>query len=268
MRLARWPGVMAAALAAGGCWPGAGPLAEIEPEPPVPPPKEWKWELVKVYPHDAGAFTQGLVWDSGVLYESLGLYGQSAIRRVELESGRTLAEVRLGASYFGEGLARHEGALYQLTWREGMVFVWDMRTLELRRQHRYSGEGWGLARLGKELVMSDGSDTLRVMNPGAFREVRRIRVRSDKGPVTGLNELEMMDGLLLANVFQTEEVVVIDPGTGAVAGRIDFTGLFPESARAPGMDVMNGLAWREETRTLLVTGKRWPLLFEVRLAAP
>lgn len=251
-----------------GCGPSSLPPAIIEPAEPLPPPKLWRWELVRVYPHDPAAFTQGLLWHDGALYESLGLYGQSAVRRVELATGKTLAETRLPPRFFGEGLALAGGDLIQLTWREGVAFVWDIRSLKMKRSLTYPGEGWGLALFGKELILSDGTDTLRVLDPGSFRERRRIRVRSDKGPVTMLNELEMMGGLLLANLFQKDEVAIIDPATGAQTGRLDFSGLFPDSERTPQMDVLNGLAWREETKTLFVTGKRWPLLFEVRPVEP
>ncbi len=247
-----------------GCgWP-QGSVIEIRPEAHLPT-KTWRWELVRIYPHDPAAFTQGLLWHDGALYESVGLYGRSAIRRVDLTTGKALAEARLPSRYFGEGLALVGDELIQLTWREGIAFVWDRRTFELKRSVRYAGEGWGLAPFDGELILSDGTEILRALDPRSFRERRRIHVVSERGPVTMLNELETLGRLLLANVYQTNLVAVIDPSTGTQIAQIDFGRLFPESARTPEMDVLNGLAWREETRTLFVTGKNWPLLFEVKL---
>ncbi len=214
-------------------------------------------------PHDPVAFTQGLLIDGDVWLESTGQYGQSELREVDRASGKVLRRVRLAPEFFGEGLALHQGRLYQLTWREGTCIVYDRETFRELRRFRYSEEGWGLASDGRNLYLSDGSDRIRVLDPETFAEIRRFAVRGALGPVTHLNELEWVDGELWANVWQTGWVVRIDPGSGEVVGFIDLRALPPQADRQAGMDVLNGIAVDPATGALWVTGKRWPALYRI-----
>ena len=218
------------------------------------------------YPHDSTAYTQGLVAADGVLFESTGLYGRSDVRRVDARSGRVLASVRLAPDRFGEGLALLRGRLYQLTWKEGVAYVYDAATLALLDSLRYPGEGWGLATDGASLIMSDGSDSLRFVSPGTFRVQRVVHVRYQGEPLHRLNELEYVKGDLFANVYQTNFVLRIDPETGTVRELLDFSDLYPQDRRPPWADVMNGIAV-SDSGELFLTGKLWPVLFRVRLAA-
>lgn len=242
----------------------AAPLgaAAIAVEGPAPV-EQLRLEIVRVLPHDPGAFTQGLVWNGRTLYESTGLLGRSSLREVELETGRVVRRVALPPHVFGEGLALVEGRLVQLSWQNGLAFVWDAATFEPRGEHRYAGEGWGLCYDGRRLVMSDGSSTLAFRDPATFAETGRLGVTRDGDPVPYLNELECVGGAIYANIWQTDDIVRIDPASGRVTARIDARGLLAPAERA-GVDVLNGIAYRPETGTFLVTGKLWPKLFEVR----
>ena len=216
-------------------------------------------------PHDPAAFTEGLVWHDGVFYESTGLYGSSDVRRVRPSDGRVLARRALPRRMFGEGLALVRGRLVQLTWKERTALVWDTRGLRRAGGFRYAGQGWGLARLGRRLVMSDGTATLRVVDPATFRVVRRVRVTDGGAPVTQLNELEVIRGRIWANVWQSDDIVVIDPATGRVRLRIDgsgLRGLLPPGGRP---EVLNGIAWDPASQAVYVTGKWWPRVFRLRL---
>jgi len=214
------------------------------------------------YPHDPGAFTQGLVWHGGFLYESVGRYEVSGVRQVELESGRVLREARLGPELFGEGLARVDRRLVQLTWREGRALVWDLASLAPVRDFAYSGEGWGLAYDGRDLWMSDGTDVLIRRDPESFAVRGRLRVTHAGAPLANLNELEWAEGALWANVWGEDVVVRIDTGSGAVTARVEAVGLLTP-AEAAGVDVLNGIAYDAERRVFYLTGKLWPKLFEV-----
>jgi glutamine cyclotransferase len=220
--------------------------------------------ITATYPHDSTAYTQGLVAVGDTLYESTGLYGHSEVRRVDRHSGRVLAAVALPANRFGEGLAVLHGHLYQLTWKEGVGYVYDAKTLARIDAFHYAGEGWGLATDGASLIMSDGSDSLRVLSPATFRVQRVMHVRSQEGPVTQLNELELANGDLFANIYRANWIARIDPATGAVRELLDFTDLYPMNRRPPWADVMNGIA-ATASGDLLLTGKDWPVLVEVRL---
>ncbi len=238
---------------------------EVIDFPPAPKAPTLRWELVKVYPHDREAFTQGLLFHDGQLFESTGLYGRSTLRQVELETGRPIRTLDLPPYLFGEGLAEWNGILYQLTWRENQVLRWDLKTFDRLQPLRSPWEGWGLTTWGERLLHTDGSEHVRVIHPDKFREVLRIVVRTEEGPLTRLNELEMIEGKLYANILGRDQVAQVDLSTGHVTGWLDFTDLLPTTERSSGTNVLNGIAWREETRTLFVTGKNWPLLFEVRL---
>jgi glutamine cyclotransferase len=224
------------------------------------------YEETAHFPHDPAAFTEGLVSVDSVLYESTGEYGHSELRRVDLRSGRVLASRALPANRFGEGLALLNDRLYQLTWKAGVAYTYEAATLAPGDSLHYAGEGWGLTIDGTNLIMSDGSDSLRVLSPATFEVQRVIHVRYQDAPLYQLNELEYVDGELLANVYQTNWVVRIDPSTGVVREAIDFSDLYQN--RSPLADVMNGIAIAPDGRQLLLTGKRWPVLFQVLLRHP
>lgn len=214
------------------------------------------------FPHDPTAYTQGLLLDKGVLYESTGLYGHSDVRRVDLKSGRVLASRKLADNRFGEGLALLNGRLYQLTWKEGVAYTYDPATLAPGDSFRYGGEGWGLTTDGTSLIMSDGSDSLRYLSP-TFKVQRTVHVKYNNQPLSQLNELEYVHGDLLANVYQTDWVLRIDPQTGVVRQLLDFSDLYPK--RPETAEVMNGISIAPDSGQLLLTGKLWPVMFEVRL---
>ena len=223
------------------------------------------YRVVAYYPHDTSAFTQGLLVVDGKLIESTGGYGTSSIRIVHLESGRILRRQELPDNRFGEGLALAGGRLYQLTWKAGTVIVREPGTLDGIGEFRYSGEGWGLAALGDELVMSDGTAELRFLDAENFIERRRVEVRDGELPVTGLNELEQVEGYVWANVWPTDRIAIIDPADGRVRGWLDLSGILPVVMRGPRADVLNGIAYDSDSRRLFVTGKNWPRLFEIEV---
>lgn len=223
------------------------------------------FEIVAQFPHDTGAYTQGLVWDDSVLYESTGRYGYSEVRRVDLRTGKALATTRLAPDRFGEGLALLEGRLYQLTWESKVGYVYDAATLARVDSFTYAGEGWGLATDGTSLVMSDGSDSVRFLSPTSFATERVVKVRYQDSPLSKLNELEFVNGELLANVYESDWVARIDPASGTVRELIDFAALWPRGQRPYGADVMNGIARAPAPGELLLTGKLWPTVYSVRL---
>lgn len=232
---------------------GAAPIVE-----------ELAVRVVRKYPHADDAFTQGLIWHGGVLYESTGQYGGSSLRRVRLEDGTILAERKLESDLFGEGLALVGQHLVQLTWREGVAVVSDVGSLEERKRLRYAGEGWGLCFDGTSLVMSDGSSILEFRDPETMELVREVTVSKNGRPVPRLNELECVGSDVYANIWQRQEILRIDAATGRVTGSIDASNLLSrrEALRA---DVLNGIAYKPETDTFLLTGKLWPHVFEVEL---
>ena len=227
-------------------------------------PALYGYEVVATYPHDPGAFTQGLVYRDGVLFESTGLRGESTLREVRLETGEVVRRRALARQYFAEGLALWEDRLVQLTWTSGVGFVWDARTFDAVRTFGYTGEGWGLTNDGRRLILSDGTEWLRFLDPETLAETGRMRVTDGGRGVGNLNELEYVEGVVYANVWQTDRIAMIDPDTGRVAGWIDLEGLLPAEHRR-GTDVLNGIAWDSDGRRLFVTGKLWPTLFEIRL---
>jgi glutamine cyclotransferase len=222
-----------------------------------------RFEVTNRFPHDPDAYTQGLLWADSTLFESTGRYGQSDVRKVDLQSGRVLASRPLPSNRFGEGLALLNGRLYQLTWQSGIAYTYDPRTLTLIDSIPYVGEGWGLTTDGTSLIMSDGSDSLRYVDPATFKAKRVVHVRYNDAPLLEINELEYVNGEILANVYHTNWIVRIDPATGVVREAIDLADLFPN--RPVLADVMNGIALAPDGQHLLVTGKLWPTLFEVRL---
>lgn len=228
------------------------------------PPSDF--EVTARFPHDTAAYTQGLVWDDSVLYESTGRYAHSELRRVELRTGRVMASRIMSSDRFGEGLALLKGRLHQLTWESGMGYVYDAATLAPLDSFTYVGQGWGLATDGRVLYMSDGSDSIRVLSPETHAQLRALHVRYAGAPAVKLNELEYVHGALLANVYETDLVLQIDAATGDVTRVLDFAALYPD--RPLGADVLNGVAIAPESGQLLLTGKYWPLMFQVRLSAP
>jgi glutamine cyclotransferase len=259
------------ALAAGWALLSAAGVS-CAPEPSAAPAAAAPVEKLVVrvlaeWPHDPGAFTQGLVWDAGGFWESVGGYGRSELRRVELESGRVMRSVRLADDLFGEGLALLPSRLVQLTWNEERAIYYDPLTLLRSGEAGYDGEGWGLAYDGSRLWMSDGSATLQVRDAASFALSRRLAVTKSGMPQGLLNELEWAEGALWANVWQSDTIVRIDPASGAVTAEADASGLLtaPERQRT---DVLNGIAWDPARRVFYITGKLWPKLFEVEFARP
>lgn len=222
-----------------------------------------KGEVMRTYPHDPSAFTEGLFLDGSKLYESTGLAGQSTLRRSELATGAIEALRPMDALEYGEGLAAAQGSIVQLTWRNGSAHVYDKGTFALTDTWSYPTEGWGLTFDGTRFIMSDGSATLRFRSPADFAELGSVLVHDASGPVAALNELEYIQGFVYANVWRTDMIAIIDPQSGEVRGRLDLTGLWPIENRSSDEDVLNGIAYMQDTGNLLVTGKRWPSLFEI-----
>lgn len=222
------------------------------------------YDVTARYSHDPTAYSEGLVYGDGVLFESTGLNAHSDVRRVDLRTGRVLASRSLAANRFGEGLTLLHGRLYQLTWKDGVAYTYDAATLTLGDSFHYAGEGWGLTTDGTNLIMSDGSDSLRVLSP-TFQPQRVVHVRYHDTPLQQVNELEYVHGEILANVYRTNWVMRIDPATGVASEAIDFGDLYPD--RPVSADVMNGIAIAPDGQQLLLTGKMWPVLFQVRLHA-
>lgn len=231
----------------------------------------WSFEIIEQTPHQVSSFTQGLVIHEGTLYEGTGGYGESALMRVDLSTGNILARHRLSAALFGEGIAVHDETIWQLTWREGRGFIYDL-DLQLLREFRLQGEGWGIASDGERLIMSDGTDSLTWLNPEDGRPLQRIAVRDGLRRIRHLNELEFVEGQLFANVWLTDRIAIIDPEQGHVRGWLDLGALRSRFEPPPGFNprehVLNGMAWDAERRLLWVTGKRWPNMFGLRLLPP
>jgi len=230
-------------------------------------PVEYGFEVVARYPHDAEAFTQGLVYhEDGILYEGTGLWGESSLRRVDLATGAVLQRRDLAPQYFGEGIVVVGDRIVQLTWKAGVALVYDRDTFEPLGEYRYPGEGWGLTYDGERLIMSDGTSRLRFWDPDTLAEIGSVEVVDGEEPVDDLNELEFVDGEVWANVWQTDRIARIDPDSGRVVGWIDLAGLLTEEDRG-GMqvDVLNGIAYDAEGGRVFVTGKWWPVLYEIRV---
>jgi glutaminyl-peptide cyclotransferase len=223
------------------------------------------YRVVARFPHDPAAFTQGLLIIDGQLFESVGLYGHSALRQVDLNSGRIEQETRLPADYFGEGITLWRDELVQLTWREQRGLIYDRATLHLRASFPYFGEGWGITSDGAQWIISDGSAELRFFDPATRREVRRVLVHDGAQKIMAINELEWVAGAIWANVWQQERIAQIDPVSGAVMRWLDLRGLRPVTARRDPDAVLNGIAYDAASGRLFVTGKRWAHLFEIEI---
>jgi glutaminyl-peptide cyclotransferase len=223
------------------------------------------YRVVHAYPHDAQAFTQGLIYLDGHLYESTGLNGQSTLREEDLETGRVLKEISVPSEYFAEGLTNWGNTLIQLTWKKHVAFVYDRASFRLLRTFHYPWEGWGLTQDGKHLILSDGTETIHFLDPETFAEVRSIRVTDHGKPVEQLNELEYIHGEIYANVWMTDRIARISPETGKVLGWIDLKGILPEIEIRGDGAVLNGIAYDTAHNRLFVTGKLWPRLFEIQV---
>jgi glutamine cyclotransferase len=239
---------------------GVSPTAIGAPAPKL------AFKVVHEYPHDPGAFTQGLIYLDGAFYESTGIEGRSSLRKVQLETGKVLQRYDLPNQYFAEGLTNWGATLVQLTWLAHVGFVYDRSIFKRERQFTYDGEGWGLTQDGRHLIMSDGSDVLRYLDPNTFQVVRTLKVTDAGESVRNLNELEFIHGTIYANVWQTDEIAEISPSTGKVTAWIDLEGLLNPSDHPPSGDaVLNGIAYDAKGDRLFVTGKLWPKLFQIKL---
>ncbi|MCI0399395.1 MAG: glutaminyl-peptide cyclotransferase [Chloroflexi bacterium] len=238
----------------------AYPAPETAANAPV-----YGYRIINQYPHDATAFTQGLVWLDGVFYEGTGLYGRSSLRRVNPETGEVQQMIDLPEQFFGEGIVVWEERIIQITWKEQTAFVYDRETFEQIGEFSYATEGWGITHDGRQLLMSDGTNTLTFRDPETFAELRQIQVFDGDVPVTQLNELEYITGEIWANIWMTERIARIDPQTGRVTAWVDLTGLRPPETLNDADAVLNGIAYNPAGDRLFVTGKRWPTLFEIEL---
>lgn len=248
-------------------------VANVTPKQAKTPVPVYTYEIVKTYPHDPNAFTQGLVFRDGFLYESDGLEGESKLRKVEIETGKTLQKYDVPREYFAEGLAIFNNKLYQLTWREKTAFVYDM-DFKLLKELKYNGEGWGLTNDDTHLIMSDGTHVLRFVDPETFDTVKTIVVKDDNGrPIYKLNELEYVRGEIWANIWHSEDIgkpnyiARIDPNSGTLLGWIDLGGISPNDVKADSENVLNGIAFDPATDRIFVTGKKWKNLYEITLKA-
>jgi glutaminyl-peptide cyclotransferase len=228
------------------------------------PPAVLEYEIVNTYPHDRGAFTQGLIFRDGFLYESTGLNGRSSLRKVVLESGEVVQRENVATEYFAEGLTDWKHSLVQITWQSRRGIVYDLKTFKPTSGFTYAGEGWGITHDSKRLIMSDGTSTLRFLDPKTFAQIGTLEVTYQGEPLANLNELEYVRGRIFANVWQSNSIVVIDPLNGRVIAQIDLPGLLSTADRSPGVDVLNGIAYDAKHDRLFVTGKLWPKLFEIR----
>ena len=234
----------------------------------LPTTAQYSYRVLNAYDHDPLAFTQGLVYLDGVLYEGTGLNGRSSLRRVDLETGEVLQMIELEDQYFGEGIVIWEDRIIQLTWQNNQGFVYDRESFALLDSFTYPTEGWGITHDGQQLIMSDGTPNLYFLDPETLERTRQLPVTANGEPVYQLNELEYIDGLVYANIWQTDRIVQIDPATGEVVAVIDMTGLFPPDQRSDPQAVLNGIAYDVDNDRLYVTGKLWPSLYWIELTPP
>jgi glutamine cyclotransferase len=245
--------------------PTPTPISTPMPTPTSSTPPVYTYTVVSTYPHDPTAFTEGVVFNNGFLYEGTGRRGESTLRKVELETGKVLKKYRLPSQYFGEGVTIWNDTLIQLTYQSKIGFVYDKEGFSLKRSFTYPTEGWGLTHDGTHLIMSDGTATLYFLDPTTFEEVKRIEVFDNDTPVTHLNELEYIHGTVYANVWPTDRIAMISPETGRVVGWISLDGLLSDEGFYQPIGVLNGIAYDAANDQLFVTGKYWPKLFEIEL---
>jgi len=231
-------------------------------------PEQYSFSVVNSFPHDEGAYTQGLEYHDGILYESTGEYGHSSLRKVALETGKVLQDIKLPKNEFGEGLTIVDNRVIQLTWREGIGLVYDKNTFEKIQEFSYqaSKEGWGLCYDGEKLIKSDGTNRLYFLDKNNYSETGKyIDVYDNKGPVDSINELEYIEGKIFANVYLTDKIVIIDPSDGRVEGELNMIGLLPQKDQKADTDVLNGIAYDKQNKRIFVTGKKWNTLFEIKM---
>jgi glutamine cyclotransferase len=228
-------------------------------------PLQYGYKIIQVFPHDPEAYTQGLVFEQGILYEGTGQYGKSSLRKTDIETGKLLNNKKLPPDLFGEGVCIFKEKIIQLTWKSRIGFVYNKSNFEFINRIKYQTQGWGITTDGKRLIMSDGSNIIYFLEPEYFSELSRIEVYDNNGPVNDLNELEFINGEIYANVYQTDKIVIIDMYTGKVLAWINLEGLISEEDYADDIDVLNGIAYDKEKNRLFVTGKMWPKLFEIEL---
>ncbi len=228
-------------------------------------PTFYSYEVINTFEHDPNAFTQGLVWENGVLYEGTGLPGHSTLRKVELGTGKVLQKYELPDEFFAEGITIFEDKIIQLTYRSKVGFVYDKKTFKLLREFNYPHEGWGLTHDGKNLIVSDGTPTLYFLDPETFKQISTISVYNKNNRLWGINELEYIDGRIYGNIWPTNRIAIIEPQTGRVTGLVDMTGLLKGQKITRQTDVLNGIAYDPANRRLFVTGKFWPKLYQIKL---
>ena len=228
-------------------------------------PPQYTYRVIHIYPHDRNAFTQGLEYHDGFLYEGTGLNGRSSLRKVDLETGKILKQIDIAPEYFGEGITVVKNKILELTWRSHVGFVYNLADFKRLQQFSYSGEGWGLTNNGREIFLSDGTPAIRVLDIDTYKEKRRIQVHDGSQPIDQLNELEWVEGELYANIWQTDRITRISPQTGAVTGWIDLAGILGPMVHPEEGGVLNGIAYDAAHKRLFVTGKLWPSVFEIRL---
>lgn len=230
-------------------------------------PKLLNYEIVNTYNHDIGAYTQGLEFYNGILYESTGQYRKSSIRKTDVKTGKVLSKVNLENRFFGEGITILNGKLYQLTWRENTGFIYNPETLEKEKEFTYfkNVEGWGLCNDGKNLYFSDGTETIYILDPQTLQEVDYINVYTALNKITGVNEMEWINGKIFTNIYTRDAIAIIDPKTGAVENVVDLSALKSKVTQHGELDVLNGIAYNPDTNTIFVTGKNWDQMFEIRI---
>lgn len=257
--------ILLSGLLLAACGPGAARGKRPSASAPAEP-KRYTYSVRAVHPHPTTSYTQGLQYADGMLWEGTGQHGESVLRKTDLETGRSQVVARLPRTDFGEGITLLGDKVYQLTWQSNKAYVYDAATGAKLREFRYPGEGWGLTTDGEKLYLSDGSAKIHTLDPATFRREKHITVTFKGEPVHYLNELEWIDGRIWANVYTTDQIVVIDPATGVVEGVVDLTGLLPEADITPATDVLNGIAYDRATGRIFVTGKNWPKLFEIEIS--
>ena len=225
-----------------------------------------RYEVIDIFPHDPEAFTQGLVWQDGFLYEGTGLYGKSSLRRVDLETGQVWQQHNLPEDFFGEGITIFQKRIYQLTWKSKTGFVYEQEDFQLVKTFSYSYEGWGITHDGKYLIVSDGTSTLHFVDPLTMKEIKRIEIHENGVPVNRINELEYIKNKIFANIWLTERIAVIEPQSGEITAWLDLSGILDSIEIIQEINVLNGIAYDSEKDCLFVTGKLWPVLFEIKIS--
>ena len=269
MKLAFALVVAGSAVAASLSPPVPRPLAAMPAgSPSISAADDLHYHVAACYPHDPQAFTQGLIYRRGEFYESTGLVGQSSIRRVRIADGKVLQSAKVDPPHFGEGMTDWKSDIISITWQSGIAFRWDRKSLTLRKVERYDGEGWGLTQDGRNIILSDGTDRLRFLDPESFAVLRTLPVTINGRPLAALNELEWVEGAIYANVWQASQIARIDPQSGKVTGILDLSDLTAVASRDNRDAVLNGIAYDAAGKRLFVTGKTWPLVFELQPGKP